>query len=71
MWQGYGEVRSRVEDVEVWGLGGTDAKEHLAQYQKREALFSEQRAKVSVGLLDNRGRKASRKQKLVCRHGKP
>ena len=55
MWQGYGEVRSRVEDVEVLGMGGTNAKEHLATYQKREALFSEQRAKVSAGLLDNWG----------------
>ena len=71
MWQGYGEVRSRVEDVEVWGLCGADAKEHLAAYQKREVLFSEQRGKVSVGLLDNGGRKVSLEtkqlKKLVCR----
>ena len=45
--QGYGGVEARVEDVEVWGLGGSQADEKQREYLEREQRFQEQRRKVN------------------------
>lgn len=44
--QGFLPVDASILDVEVWGLGGTKAKNVQASYKKREELFTEQRRKV-------------------------
>eukprot|EP00271_Cylindrocystis_brebissonii_P015872 TRINITY_DN38923_c0_g1_i1.p1 TRINITY_DN38923_c0_g1~~TRINITY_DN38923_c0_g1_i1.p1 ORF type:complete len:626 (+),score=123.83 TRINITY_DN38923_c0_g1_i1:253-2130(+) len=46
--QGYVSILSRVEEVELWGLGGGAAEEKLAAYQARQNLFTEQRAKIDL-----------------------
>ncbi len=50
--QGYAAVQGKVGEVEVWGLGGSDADEQQAKFQHRENLFAEQRRKASIFLLD-------------------
>lgn len=52
--QGYGAVKGRVGEVEVWGLGGASADEQQAKYQHRENMFSEQRRKVCGQYGDNK-----------------
>lgn len=44
--QGFLPVEASILDVEVWGLGGSTAKEIQNSYKKREELFTEQRRKV-------------------------
>ncbi|KAG0617387.1 hypothetical protein M758_5G186300 [Ceratodon purpureus] len=51
--QGYGPVKGRVGEVEVWGLGGASADEEQAKFQHRENLFSEQRRKVDLKNFGN------------------
>lgn len=51
--QGYGPVKGRVGEVEVWGLGGAAADELQAKYQHRENMFSEQRRKVDLKNFGN------------------
>lgn len=46
--QGYLATDAFILDVEVWGLGGTKAKEAQASLKKREQLFTEQRRKVDL-----------------------
>ncbi len=50
--QGYAAVQGKVGEVEVWGLGGSDADEQQAKFQHRENLFAEQRRKASIFFLD-------------------
>jgi len=54
--QGYGAVKGRVGEVEVWGLGGASADELQAKYQHRENMFSEQRRKVCAQFWDRNQR---------------
>ncbi|CAK9209756.1 unnamed protein product [Sphagnum troendelagicum] len=51
--QGYAAVQGEVGEVEVWGLGGTDADEQQAKFQHRENLFAEQRRKVDLKSFGN------------------
>ncbi|KAL0553390.1 hypothetical protein IC582_007284 [Cucumis melo] len=46
--QGFLPVEASILDVEVWGLGGSTAKEIQNSYKKREELFTEQRRKVDL-----------------------
>lgn len=46
MMQGFLPVEAVVLEVEVWGFGGSTAKEKQDAYKKRETLFNEQRRKV-------------------------
>ncbi|GAQ82889.1 TLD family protein [Klebsormidium nitens] len=45
---GYGGVEARVEDVEVWGLGGSQADDKQRAYLEREQRFQEQRRKIDM-----------------------
>lgn len=51
--QGYAAVQGKVGEVEVWGLGGSDADEQQAKFQHRENLFAEQRRKVDLKSFGN------------------
>lgn len=44
--QGFLPVEALVSEVEVWGLGGSGAKDVQDSYKKREQLFNDQRRKV-------------------------
>ncbi|XP_048130802.1 uncharacterized protein LOC115738609 isoform X2 [Rhodamnia argentea] len=46
--QGFLPVDAFISEVEVWGLGGTKAKEVQLSFKKRELLFTEQRRKVDL-----------------------
>ncbi|KAI3432024.1 TLDc domain-containing protein [Psidium guajava] len=46
--QGFLPVDAFILEVEVWGLGGTKAKEVQLSFKKRELLFTEQRRKVDL-----------------------
>ncbi|XP_030446180.2 uncharacterized protein LOC115668977 isoform X2 [Syzygium oleosum] len=46
--QGYLPVDAFISEVEVWGLGGTKAKEVQVLFKNREQLFTEQRRKVDL-----------------------
>ncbi|KAI6688324.1 hypothetical protein NL676_025152 [Syzygium grande] len=46
--RGYLPVDAFISEVEVWGLGGTKAKEVQVLFKNREQLFTEQRRKVDL-----------------------
>ncbi|KAJ0085068.1 hypothetical protein Patl1_09279 [Pistacia atlantica] len=46
--QGFLPVEAPISEVEVWGLGGSSAKQSQNSYKKREELFTEQRRKVDM-----------------------
>lgn len=46
--QGYLPVEASLVEVEVWGFGGSSAKEQQDTFKKREKLFTEQRRKVDL-----------------------
>ncbi|XP_052201631.1 uncharacterized protein LOC127807647 isoform X2 [Diospyros lotus] len=46
--QGFLPTEASVLEVEVWGLGGKNAKRTQTSYKKREELFTEQRRKVDL-----------------------
>ncbi|XP_038898639.1 uncharacterized protein LOC120086186 [Benincasa hispida] len=46
--QGFLPVEASILEVEVWGFGGSRAKEIQNSYKKREELFTEQRRKVDL-----------------------
>ncbi|KAE8654034.1 TLD-domain containing nucleolar protein isoform 2 [Hibiscus syriacus] len=51
--QGFLPVEALISEVEVWGLGGKNAKEVQNSYKKREELFTEQRRKVDLKTFAN------------------
>lgn len=44
--QGFLAVDGSILEVEVWGLGGSSAKESQTSFKMREQLFTEQRRRV-------------------------
>ncbi|KAJ6306369.1 hypothetical protein OIU78_021645 [Salix suchowensis] len=46
--QGFLPVEALILEVEVWGLGGSKARETQLSYKKREDLFTAQRRKVDM-----------------------
>lgn len=46
--QGYLPVEASLVEAEVWGFGGSSAKEQQDTFKKREKLFTEQRRKVDL-----------------------
>ncbi|XP_020576338.1 uncharacterized protein LOC110021948 [Phalaenopsis equestris] len=46
--QGYLPVEASLMEAEVWGFGGSSAKEQQDTFKKRENLFTEQRRKVDL-----------------------
>lgn len=48
--QGFLPVEASILEVEVWGLGGSAAKEIQNSYKKREELFTEQRRRVKKNI---------------------
>lgn len=44
--QGFLPVEASILEMEVWGFGGSKAKEVQSAHHKREQLFTEQRRKV-------------------------
>eukprot|EP00250_Pteridium_aquilinum_P000904 c11084_g1_i1 orf=105-1715(+) len=46
--QGYGIIKGKVLDVEVWGLGGAATREKQAKFQDRKNLFVEQKRKIDL-----------------------
>ncbi|XP_048332596.1 uncharacterized protein LOC107420375 [Ziziphus jujuba] len=51
--QGFLPVEALILEVEVWGLGGSRAKEVQDMYKKREDLFTEQRRRVDLKTFAN------------------
>ncbi|KAK7316975.1 hypothetical protein RJT34_00827 [Clitoria ternatea] len=51
--QGFLPVEALISEVEVWGLGGKDAKNVQNSYKKREELFTEQRRKIDLKTFAN------------------
>ncbi|KAI4317135.1 hypothetical protein L6164_025034 [Bauhinia variegata] len=46
--QGFLPIEALISEVEVWGLGGKEAKAVQNSHKKREELFTEQRRKVDL-----------------------
>ncbi|XP_073126246.1 uncharacterized protein [Henckelia pumila] len=51
--QGFLPVEGTVFEVEVWGLGGTTARQIQDSYKNRENLFTQQRRKVDLKTFAN------------------
>ncbi|KAL8098441.1 hypothetical protein AgCh_031265 [Apium graveolens] len=50
---GFLPLEASVIEVEVWGLGGTSAKEVQHAHKTREDLFTEQRRRVDLKTFGN------------------